>query len=214
MSDDDELWHELANSLVEIGALRFGSFTLSSGKRSSYYLDLRTVPSYPEVYALVLKAYEIMIGRLGIEGFDAIGGIATAGLTISSPLAVSLKKPMVYVRSEEKSHGLGKRVEGRIQNGWRVVLVDDVATTGGSITDAVESLRAEGFTVKDALVLVDRLEGGTRNLEARGVRLNSFVTVRGLVDMLHSDKALTVAERDAILEQMTREVGSGVERTI
>lgn len=192
----------LAEALFRIGALRFGKFTLASGRTSSYYLDLRVVPSDTVAYGLAVSAYQAMAKEMGDGTFDVVAGVATAGVTISSPLAYLLKKPMVYVRSEEKSHGLGKRVEGAVRPGWRALVVDDLVTTGGSIISAVEALREAGCAVKDAAVLVDRLEGGKANLAAAGVRLRSFVDVKELVETLYGMKKVTKGDLQAVLKQM------------
>jgi orotate phosphoribosyltransferase len=192
----------LAEALFRIGALRFGKFTLASGKSSSYYLDLRAVPSDPEAYNLAVQAYVAEANSIGEKTFDAIGGVATAGVTISSPLAYLLKKPMLYVRKEEKGHGLGRLVEGAARPGWKTIVIDDLVTTGGSIISATEALRKAGCVVKDALVLVDRLEGGKANLASEGVRLHAFANVRELVETLFGAKKITKADYEAVLKQM------------
>jgi orotate phosphoribosyltransferase len=192
----------LAEALFRIGALRFGKFTLTSGKTSSYYVDLRVVPSDPETYRLAVSAYLEMAKELGQESFDVVAGVATAGVTISSPLAYLLKKPMVYVRKEEKGHGLGKLIEGVTRPGWRAIVIDDLVTTGGSIISAVQALRKSGCTVKEALVLVDRLEGGRANLARQGVKLGSFADVRGLVETLYGQKKVTKSDYQAVIKQM------------
>ncbi len=192
----------LAAALFRIGAVRFGKFTLASGKSSSYYLDLRIVPSDPEAYRLAIAASQAVAREIGEGNFDAVAGVATAGVTVSSPLAYVLKKPMLYVRSEEKGHGLGRRVEGAVRPGWRVLVVDDLVTTGGSILSAVEALRVAGCVVEEALVLVDRLEGGEARLAASGVKLSSFVDVKELVGTLFDSKKITKADYQAVLKQM------------
>ncbi|QQG48160.1 MAG: orotate phosphoribosyltransferase [archaeon] len=192
----------LAEVLFRIGALRFGKFTLASGKSSSYYLDLRVVPSSPEAYWLAVEAYMAMAKEIGVESFDAVAGVATAGVTISSPLAYLLKKPMLYVRKEEKGHGLGRQVEGAVKPGWKTVVVDDLVTTGGSVVTAVEALRGSGCVVKEAAVLVDRLEGGKENLRAVGVRLSAFADIKELVGTLYQGKKVTKGDYEAVLKQM------------
>jgi orotate phosphoribosyltransferase len=192
----------LAEALFRIGALRFGKFTLASGKTSSYYLDLRVIPSDPDTYALAVEAYRAVAMEIGYKNFDVVAGVATAGVTVSSPLAFLLRKPMVYVRKEEKEHGLGRLVEGAVRPGWRALVIDDLVTTGGSIVSAVEVLRKAGCVVKEAAVLVDRLEGGNTNLEAVGVRLSAFIDVKELVGTLYQEKKMTKGDYQAVLKQV------------
>ena len=192
----------LAEALFRIGALRFGKFTLASGKSSSYYLDLRVVPSDAEAYALAVAAYLAVVKQIGVGSFDAVAGVATAGVTVSSPVAYVLKKPMVYVRREEKGLGLGKFVEGAVRPGWRALVIDDLVTTGGSVISAAGALRRSGCTVEDALVLVDRLEGGKENLARAGVKLSAFVDVRELVETLYQERKVTKEDYQAVLRQM------------
>ena len=191
----------LADALFRIGALRFGKFTLASGKQSPYYLDLRAVPSDPEAYGLAVAAYLAVTKEIGEGTFDVVAGVATAGVTVSSPLAYILRKPMVYVRREEKGHGLGKLVEGAVRPGWKALVIDDLVTTGGSIISAAEALRRSGCEVKEALVLVDRLEGGKANLARSGLNLNSFVDVRELVETLYLGKKVTKSDYQAVINQ-------------
>ena len=191
----------LAKALLDIGALRFGKFTLASGKKSSYYLDVRIIPSFPDVYTLVIEAYRGAARRIGESVFDAVAGVATAGVTMSSPLAYVMKKPMLYVRKEDKGHGLGKLVEGTAQRGSRVLVVDDVATTGGSIISAAEALRREGFVADRALVLVDRLEGGSENLRAAGVKLVTFADIKELAEELHRSRLVRREDYEAIMRE-------------
>lgn len=194
----------LAKALFQMGAVRFGSFTLPNGNKSSYDIDLRLVPSHPEVYTTVLAAYVELVEGVGTSNYDAIAGVATAGVTVSSPLAVMTKKPMMYVRKRGESHAPGKPVEGLAKRGSRVIIVDDLVSSGGSLVYSAGALRREGYKVSDAAVLLDRLEGGRQKLESIGVRLHSFTTTRDLLEALRDSKLATKSRVDAIL----RRVGS------
>jgi len=196
---------ELAKVLLKIKALQLGTFTLSSGKLSSYYIDMRAVPSFPGAYRYVIDCYLALIKNdVKVSNFDAIAGIPTAGLAFSSPVALALEKPMIYVRKEEKDHGKRKRIEGSIKPGWRILVMDDLITTGGSMLSGVDAIREEGGVVEDAVVLIDRLEGGRSNLKKAGVKLHSLVDIMEMALTLRSNDAITEEEMQAIKGQMAR----------
>jgi orotate phosphoribosyltransferase len=194
---------ELCDVLIRIGALQFGSFTLSSGKLSPYYIDLRIVPSYPKVFQKVMKVYiETAKNDIDPEKFRRVAGIPTAGLPFASVLAYSLSKPLIYVRKEAKTHGRERRVEGILQSGDQVLLVDDLVTTGGSLIDAADAVRAEGGVVENALVLLDREEGGRRNLKNKGIALNCLATMSEISKMLYDVRTISEEQLKDILKQI------------
>lgn len=200
-----ELLEELAMVLVKVKAIQFGTFTLASGRISSYYIDLRTIPSYPGAYKTLIEAYgEYLKHEFKVTSYDAIAGIPTAGLTLSSPIALALEKPMIYVRKGEKDHGRGKLVEGVTRPGWRVLVVDDVITTGGSILSAVEAIRAEGCEVETASVVIDRLEGGATAMKKEGVKLHSMTDILELVKILKDEALLSAEEANSVTTQVHR----------
>ena len=173
----------LARELARSGAVKKGRFVLSSGRVSSVYVDLRMVPSMPRLFRLALsllytRAYGIL------EASDAIAGVATGGIVWSTGLALLSGKPSGYVRPERKEHGASRRVELHVPRGSRVLLVDDVATTGASLAGAVEALRDEGYTVSHALVVVDRGEGAAERLAGMGVRLLSLLSLEDILGAL------------------------------
>ena len=200
-----DLLEELAMVLVKVKAIQFGTFTLSSGRISSYYIDLRTIPSYPGAYKTLTEAYgEFLRHEFKVASFDAIAGIPTAGLTLSSPLALMLEKPMIYVRKDEKDHGRGKLVEGVTRPGWKVLVIDDVITTGGSILAAIEALRSEGCDVERSSVVIDRLEGGAAALKNQGVKLHAITDILELVKILRGKALLSAEEASAVSTQVQR----------
>jgi orotate phosphoribosyltransferase len=167
-------------------SFRVGDFVLSSGARSRFYIDCRTTTTHAEGQAVV--------GRLGLAALrdagldpDAVGGL-TLG---ADPVAYSIAHASwiagdpvnaFTVRKEPKAHGTGKRVEGCFQPGDRVVVVEDVITTGGSALRAIEAVEAEGGTVLAVLSLVDREEGGREAIEARGYLVHALVGVNELLE--------------------------------
>ena len=170
-----EMKTELGKILNRIGALKFGSFKLTSGEMSPYYLDLRIVPSFPDAFRRIIDLYiELIRNDIGVDCFDRIAGIPTAGISIASIVAYLLKKPFVYVRTAERQHGRGRRVEGILLPGNRVLLIDDLITKGGSILKSAEAVRTEGGVVTDAVVLMDREENGKQNLAKDGINPVSY----------------------------------------
>jgi orotate phosphoribosyltransferase len=200
-----ELLEELAMVLVKVKAIQFGTFTLASGRISSYYIDLRTIPSYPGAYKTLIEAYgEFLKHEFKETSYDAIAGIPTAGLTLSSPIALMLEKPMIYVRKEEKEHGRNKLVEGVTRPGWKVLVIDDIITTGGSVLSAIDAIRSEGCEVEMASVVIDRLEGGTAALKKEAVKLHAMTDILELVKILRNKALLSAEEATAVSTQVQR----------
>src|SRR6266571_2439833 len=141
-----------------------------------------------------------------IEGVDKIAGIPTGGLPWASVLAYSLSKPLVYTRKEVKTHGRERKVEGVLAPGDRVLLVDDVITTGKNTLGALESLRAEGGVVEDALVFIDREEGGRAHLEKAGVKLHSIAKMSEIAQKLLDMDAISKSQYGEIVGGETSEL--------
>lgn len=187
---------------MKSGALKFGTFTLTSGKLSSYYVDLRIVPSIPAIFREVIHAYVFLIKKsVPLGEIDAIGGIPTAGLTYATAVSYELAKPLIYVRKEERKHGTGKNIEGLLSPGAQVVIIDDVITTGSSIISAVNAIRNNGGILKKAAVLIDRLEGGKENLAKIGVTLVPLTSIVEITDFLYDMNIIEDWNRNAIYAQ-------------
>jgi orotate phosphoribosyltransferase len=193
---------EISKILNKIGALKFGAFKLTSGKMSPYYMDLRIVPSFPDGFRRICEFYiELIRNDVGVDGFDRIAGIPTAGITIASIVAYYLKKPFLYVRRAERQHGRGRRVEGILLPGDRILLIDDLITKGGSILKSAESIRAEGGIINDAVVLMDREENGKQNLAMGGITLHYLITTTELAQNLHYMVAITDHQLETIMKR-------------
>jgi orotate phosphoribosyltransferase len=198
-----DLEAELSRILVKTGATKFGLFKLSSGKLSPYYIDLRMIPGDPKALETVIEIYETMArSKIGVTSFDRIAGVPTAGVPYASILAYTLSKPFLYVRRETKTHGGERRVEGQLFPGERVVLVDDLITTGKNTLQAAEAIRAEGGQVEDVIVLIDRQEGGAAALAQAQLKLCAFTTVTRIARRLHESAVIEDDQYKAILAQI------------
>src|SRR5438309_1155545 len=171
-------------ALLKRDALRTGTFTLASGRTSHYYVDGRKVTLSAEGAAEVGSGVLELMADL--PGVQAIGGLTMgADPIVGATLAVAGSRGRAgllgfLVRKEAKGHGTGKLVEGPIAPGIDVVIVDDVATTGGSSLQAVDAVEAMGCRVSRVIVVLDRLEGAARAFQARGLDFRSMVTIRDL----------------------------------
>ena len=194
---------EFAIFLQESAAIKFGDFKLSSGKESAYYVDLRIIPSFPHQFRKMIKHLQNAISEnIGLDSFDCIASVPTSGLVIASALAIETIKPLVYIRQKPKDYGTGSLIEGKIKEGSRILLVDDVGTTGQSLIKAIRALKDARMIVTDAFVIINRMEGAKEVLASEGVRLHEVTNVMKISDMLHSEKLLDEQTLGRIKKQM------------
>jgi orotate phosphoribosyltransferase len=185
--------------------IKFGDFTLASGKHSSYYVDLRLVPSYPIEFRKMVKYLENQIGEdIGLDNFDSIVSVPTGGLVIASALAIETVKPLIYVRSKPKDYGTSKSVEGKIHDGMKVVMIDDVATTGGSVVNAIKSLKEVNIPVKDAYVIVNRMEGADEALLELGVKMHSILNILQISETLFEQNLIDGDVLEKVKKQINK----------
>ena len=197
---------ELCEILLRTGSLEFGTYKLSSGLLSPYYVDLRLLPSDPQAFQSAIAMYRSVIEPSLIKRTQRLAGIPTAGIAYGAVLAYELSKPFLYVRKESKEHGRSKRVEGLLKPGENVLVLDDVITSGKNVVEAAEAIRAEGGMVEDAVVLLDRQQGGTENLQKTGIRLHSFTTMRRIADRLLSLGTIDERQHREILGQIVSQL--------
>jgi len=183
----------LITALHALGAVKFGDFTLASGIKSPIYVDLRLLVSDPALLGTAGDAYARLLAELPC---DRIAGVPYAALPIATAVALATGTPMIYQRKEAKAYGLGKLIEGAYRPGERVVIIEDLITSGGSTLKTVESLREAGLIVEHVIVLIDRQQGGVAALAAGGIATHAVFTLTEIVDSL-AERGLLTAEKRA-----------------
>lgn len=168
----------LVSALKKSGAVLHGEFTLSSGETSDYYIDKYAFETNPEALDSVGNAITDELRDLPVE---KIGGVALGAVPLAAVASVKSGIPYVIARKEGKDYGTGNLVEGELHEGERVVVIEDVVTTGKSVLEAVQKLRDAGAVVEHVVVVVDREEGGRNNIEEEGVELHALLTADQLL---------------------------------
>ena len=161
---------KLLQLAIERGALKYGEFTLSSAQKSRYYFDGRLLSLDPEGAYLIGHALLPILKEAGVQ---AVGGLILGADPIVAAVALSSyldggSIPGFIVRKEAKAHGTAQQVEGPLRPGSRVAIVDDVCTTGTSLFAAIEAAEGMGCTIAKVIVILDRMQGGSRELKRRG----------------------------------------------
>ncbi len=193
---------QLCQILYKIGALKFSTFKLTSGKISPYYIDLRIVPSFPDAFHKICNLYvELIKSNIGTENFKRIAGIPTAGIPFASVIAYNLNKSFLYTRPTQRKHGRERKVEGVLMPSDEVLLLDDLITSGKSLLRAASAIRAEGGVIDDAVVLIDREEGGKEKLAKDNITLHYLLKASEAANTLHEMGAITDMELKTILKQ-------------
>jgi uridine monophosphate synthetase len=177
----------LADGLLEAGCIKFGEFTLKSGLKSPIYIDLRRIISHPRLLAEVAQAYIPIVSGLQ---FSRIAGLPYAAIPIATAISLAGDYPMIYPRKEIKSYGTKAEIEGVFHAGETVVVIDDLATTGGSKFEAIEKLTGAGLVVKDVVVLVDRQSGAKESLAEAGYAMHAVLTISEM--LVHWEKTAQV----------------------
>jgi len=200
-----EFVKEFAIFLYKNNIIRFGNFTLASGKNSSYYVDLRLIPSYPHQFRKMIKNLQnLIVEKTGLDDFDCLASVPTGGLVVTSALAIEIVKPLIYVRSKPKEHGTTKSIEGKISAGMKVVMVDDVMTTGTSVLNGINQLKEAGLLISDLYVIINRLEGADKALSDIGVQTHQLTDILEITDILFQEKLIDKEIFEKIKNQVNR----------
>ena len=198
-----EFVKEFAIFLFKNNIIKFGNFTLSSGKKSSYYIDLRLVPSFPHQFRKMIKSLQkLIIEKIGLDNFDSLVSVPTGGLIIGSALAIETVKPLIYVRNKPKDYGTAKSIEGKISSDMQVMMIDDIATTGTSVLNGIKQLKEEGLSISNACVIINRLEGADKILNSVGVTLHQLTDILEITEILFQEKLIG----EDILEKIKKQV--------
>ena len=201
---------EIAHALITIEGVSFrptAPITFKSGIKSPVYCDNRRFPFWPEEWAKVIHGFEALIAERKIP-VEVVGGVEAAGIPHSAALGFSMRLPSVFIRKELKEHGTRKRVEGGDVMGRRVVLVEDLVTTGGSSIAAIEALRAEGAVVSDCVAIISYgFREAVELFKNAGIQLHAATTFQAVLQSaLQSkmiDEAGAAAVRDWLQEPRT-----------
>lgn len=187
----------LTLSLYKIGCVKFGTFTLKSGIVSPIYLDLRILVSYPKILKTVAKEYVKILKKLS---FNRVAGIPYTALPIATIVSQLMNKPMIYTRKEVKDYGTKKAIEGEFKKGEKVVVIDDLITTGASKLEVIAPLTQEGLKVSDIVVFIDRDQGGKEQLEDKGYHFYSVLRLTEMITILETAKILPKEKAKEVLD--------------
>lgn len=166
---------ELAKRIADVSLLR-GEFTLRSGRKSNYYLDKYRFETQPDVLRELGKMFAERIS----PAVNRIAGAELGAVSLAAAASMASGKPFVIVRNQKKDYGTSKLVEGMLEAGDTVMIVEDVLTTGGQVLEAVKSLEQAGAKVDKIVAVIDRMEGARENIEKAGVKLEALFTVKEL----------------------------------
>lgn len=195
MKDLDSLMLDM----FKIKAIKFGNFKLKSGMMSPVYIDLRVLVGYPVVLKKIAQSYVKILKKLKFKRMVAIPYTA---LPIVANIAAINNKPWIYTRKEVKQYGIKRPVEGEYKKGEKIVMVDDMITTGGSKIETVKPLNELGLNIKDIVVLVDREQGGREQLEKSGFKFYCVFTISDWLKTLLKYKKLSKAKYGEVINYL------------
>ena len=188
--------------LFDRNALKTGNFTLSSGRESHFYLDLRILQSYPLYFRKTISLLKNLIqSQIGFESFDYICSVPTSGTIFGSALSYELFKPHIYVRKDLKNYGTQKKIEGALEPGSKILFVDDVITTGHSILSGIESLTNHSV-ISGVVVLVDRQQRSQDLFDQFTLGIRSAIPILRVINILKDNARIDKNEYNAIRDEI------------
>ena len=187
---------KVAKALADANVVRFGKFTLASGIESPIYINLRVLPSYPESMKIVSDELSKLVKKMKP---DVVAGAETAGIPLSTAISLKTGIPMIYVRKRPKTYGTMDLVEGVLEKGKKVVLVDDMATNAYSKLKFVEGIKHAGGIIEDVVIVLDREQGGAEALGKENIKLHSLITLKELLGYMKDNNMIDDGKLNEIL---------------
>lgn len=173
--------------LIKSHAIKFGDYILTSGKKSPYYIDLRQTISSPITMDWIANSLtRIVLKEIGRDKIDRILGVPTAGVPFATVVSQKLGTPLIYYRQARKEHGVRKKIEGILERNDRVLIIDDLITTGESVIEAAEVVRDQGGVVNELVVLLDREQGGGQRLRSSRIEPHILFKISDVMTWLHT----------------------------
>lgn len=191
----------VAKALADANVVKFGEFKLASGLVSPIYVDLRILPSYPESMQAITAELSKVVKKIKP---DVVAGAETAGIPLSTAISLKTKIPMIYVRKQPKSYGRQEQIEGILEKGQKVILIDDMATNAFSKLKFVDGIKASGGIVEDVLIVLDREQGGVEALAEKGVKLRCLITLKELLAYMKDNSLIDDNKYDGILDYLEK----------
>ena len=164
----------LMKLLKENEVIKFGKFTLASGKESDYYVDMKKAITDPEILQTIA---DLITLKIKDDSVDKVAGPALGAVPIATAVSLTSKKPLLMIRKEKKGYGTSKLIEGEVLENDNVIVVEDVTTTGNSLIKAINAIEDNKGVVKRAFVVVDRCEGAKENFNKIGVKLEPLISI-------------------------------------
>ena len=205
------LMKQVSLSLVRNDALKIGDYTLASGKKSPYYVDLRqSISNHIAMDWIANSLARIVINEIGKDKVDKIMGVPTAGVPFATIVSQKLAKPMLYYRRERKEHGVRKKIEGNMERNDRILMIDDLITTGLSVIEAAEAAREQGGIVCELVVLLDREQGGQEHIRAHNIEPHVLFSISEAFEWLKEVNLLSERDHSLIMEYIHEEKDGAV----
>lgn len=181
---------ELIIFLYNNNAIKIGNFTLSSGKESNFYIDLRILQSHPYYFRKSISLLKnFALYSIGIDSFDCICSIPTSGTIFGSALSYELFKPHIYIRKSAKEYGTKSKMEGYLKSGSKILLIDDVITSGKSLMNVINEFKNQ-FTINNILVLIDREEGSFELLNPFVKNIHGIMSKKLILETLFNHEII------------------------